>query len=55
MNQSASHLTHRKVLPGAVQRKKTLLGRMGWEKDVSNREWMVPGKVTFLWEKADVC
>lgn len=29
---------------------KALFRQKGWEKDISSKDWVVSGKVTFLWE-----
>lgn len=43
-------LADRKGLQGALQN-----GRQRSEKEVSSKEWIVSGEVTFLWGKAGVC
>lgn len=34
---------------------KASIGRRGWEKEVTSKEWIVSGKVIFLWWMAGVC
>lgn len=46
LNWAASRLESRKELAEAVEN-----GRQKGEQEVSNQEWIVQGKVTFLWGK----
>jgi len=54
MNQAAFHLANRKELQGAVQNGRLLQAEGSRKRDISNKEWIVSGKVTrvtFLWGK----
>lgn len=52
--QTASCLTNRKELPRAVQNKKTFIGRRWQGEEVTSKDWIVSGMVTFLWGTAMV-
>ena len=52
MSQAASHLASWKELRTAVQNKRFFMGKKGWEREVSSKEWIVLGKVTSSeWQK----
>lgn len=51
-NRAAPYLANRKELWGASCTKwKAFIGRWRWDKEVSNKECIVSGKVIFLWGK----
>lgn len=53
MNQTTSHLA--KKFRGAVQNGNPFWVEVGGKKEISSKDWIIPGKVTFLWRGARVC
>lgn len=51
MNRAASHLGNKKN-SRELYKMTTFIGRGRWDKEITSKEWIVSGKVTFFWENS---